>query len=174
MKTLKSKFNHLKPIPDGANIYKDGFFFTRTPYHSDSDMIFNEDRKEWHLITDYAPTSNAQVIYKGITSDYSLYEDQDEKAEDIKFTVDGVPRPPLGILPQYVWLELRRDDLIRAIAAYIDCNEAPLDEWYKELGRLIEDIRLNPRQDDSSEYSKEDYQRATNAVCNEEFKEYTK
>jgi hypothetical protein len=48
-------------------------------------------------------------------------------------------RPPIGIMPEYIWKEARRNELQAAIERYIRAGFEPLDEWYIELGKLLEE-----------------------------------
>lgn len=46
-------------------------------------------------------------------------------------------RPPIGIMPRYIWEEKRLSELISAINRYVDnCMPVPM-EWIEEYNELI-------------------------------------
>jgi len=50
-------------------------------------------------------------------------------------------KPPLGVMPQQIWMEKRAKDLARAIHQYIDAGMyEPVDEWVEELDELWQKI----------------------------------
>ena len=51
-----------------------------------------------------------------------------------------IPRPPQGVIPRYLWLEWRKNDLTEAIERYKSSDYKPLPEWIEEV-HLI-DIQL--------------------------------
>jgi hypothetical protein len=46
-------------------------------------------------------------------------------------------KPPLGIMPRYIWIEKRIEDLQRAIKEYIDAGLAIHEEWVTELNEYV-------------------------------------
>jgi len=52
-------------------------------------------------------------------------------------------KPPLGLMPQSIWKENRRDEVRAAIRRYIDANHDVPAEWLRELSELSCGI-LNP------------------------------
>lgn len=60
--------------------------------------------------------------------------------EDHDRLVDGhgyVTKPPLGVIPQWLWEEQRMTALTDAIERYLDEGKTPLPEWYSELLNLV-------------------------------------
>ena len=49
-------------------------------------------------------------------------------------------KPPLGVMPKYIWNKQRRIDLLQAMLRYEEAGEFPLPDWYNELCDLYEDI----------------------------------
>jgi hypothetical protein len=50
-------------------------------------------------------------------------------------------KPPLGVMPQQIWMEKRAKELARAIHQYIDAGMyEPVDEWVEELDELWQKI----------------------------------
>lgn len=50
-------------------------------------------------------------------------------------------KPPIGVMPRKLWLEIRIQDLHRAVNEYIQAGIfEPVDGWLKELSELI-DVR---------------------------------
>ncbi len=62
------------------------------------------------------------------------------KEIDVNFNFSPPPRPPLGIKPQYMWLDERIKELARAIGRYAETDttdaEQLIEEWAKEIVRL--------------------------------------
>jgi hypothetical protein len=46
-------------------------------------------------------------------------------------------RPPLGVIPEFIWKEKRIDDLRGAINRYMDGGYWPLPEWLREMADLV-------------------------------------
>ena len=72
---------------------------------------------------------------------YYIWDDKPEQEEPAKPT-----RPPKGIIPKFVWKSQRADDLVCAIARYIQCNSKPNVDWREELRGLLNE--LNGGKDD--------------------------
>ena len=47
-------------------------------------------------------------------------------------------KPPLGIMPEWLWVEHRRDELKYAIVRYLDAGEVIPAEWVEEHKRHCE------------------------------------
>jgi hypothetical protein len=54
--------------------------------------------------------------------------------EDIKMS----ERPPLGIMPRYIWNEKRLEDLRDAIYRYISAVRPVPAEWIEEYNELLQ------------------------------------
>lgn len=46
-------------------------------------------------------------------------------------------KPPLGIMPHKIWVELRVQDLLEAMKRYSESNMVIPREWIEELQQLI-------------------------------------
>jgi len=55
-------------------------------------------------------------------------------------------RPPLGIMPRYIHLELRRKDIIAAIRRYLDAEIKVPAEWVEEVNEITEWLRAHEKQ----------------------------
>lgn len=51
-------------------------------------------------------------------------------------SAEPVPKPPLCIEPEYIWLQKRIDDICAAVTRYREANYAVPRHWYVELGQL--------------------------------------
>lgn len=45
-------------------------------------------------------------------------------------------RPPLGIVPKYIWQDKRRSEIIQAICRYLNVNLPVPVEWIEEYNEL--------------------------------------
>lgn len=62
-------------------------------------------------------------------------------AETINSAVDAVLKPPIGIIPESVWIINRMKDLSLAINRYIDADmKVPLD-WINEYNTHVDELR---------------------------------
>jgi hypothetical protein len=52
-------------------------------------------------------------------------------------------KPPIGIMPEYIWKLERIQDLKEAIYRYLDADCIPDKEWYDEYEKLIREMRNN-------------------------------
>lgn len=52
-------------------------------------------------------------------------------------TVDTSGRPPLGVMPHWIWVEKRINELGRAIAEYVTEGLEINPEWVTEYNNLI-------------------------------------
>lgn len=50
-------------------------------------------------------------------------------------------KPPLGIVPKFIWKEQRLMNLREAIDRYLDANLKVPVTWIEEYNELLEDIR---------------------------------
>lgn len=54
---------------------------------------------------------------------------------------EGATRPTLGLVPRFIRLEQRRDEVYSAIQRYLEAGEViPLD-WVVEFNELIEQLK---------------------------------
>lgn len=49
--------------------------------------------------------------------------------------------PPIGVMPKYIWLDQRFDELGAAIIRYIEQGFNPLPEWTAEREEIIQILR---------------------------------
>lgn len=42
-------------------------------------------------------------------------------------------RPPLGVMPKFIWIEHRIEELKKAIYRYLEADKPVPKEWYEEL-----------------------------------------
>lgn len=54
--------------------------------------------------------------------------------------MDRAIKPPLGIVPKFIWKEQRLMKLREAIDRYLDANQRVPIEWIEEYNELLEDI----------------------------------
>jgi len=48
-----------------------------------------------------------------------------------------IPKPPIGIIPKFIWIEQRIDELKQAIVRYLDADRLdPVEEWLTEIKEL--------------------------------------
>ena len=52
-------------------------------------------------------------------------------------------KPPLGVMPKYIWDKKRLSDLTSAIQRYIDAEKAIPKEWVDEYNELISALKNN-------------------------------
>ena len=52
-------------------------------------------------------------------------------------------KPPLGVMPKYIWDKKRLSDLASAIQRYIDAEKAIPKEWVGEYNELISALENN-------------------------------
>ena len=50
----------------------------------------------------------------------------------------GINKPPLGIMPEYIWKEKRRIELQKAIIRYLYVVKKVPEEWIREYNELVE------------------------------------
>jgi hypothetical protein len=55
----------------------------------------------------------------------------------------NVVKPPLGLMPRYIWLEKRRVDIEGAISRYKDVEKKVPLSWFTELEEIKVTIREN-------------------------------
>ena len=63
---------------------------------------------------------------------------RDVFGEDHVDSVDNVTKPPLGLMPRYVWIRLRIKEIIKAMARYHDADMKIPIGWIEELADLEE------------------------------------
>ena len=49
-------------------------------------------------------------------------------------------KPPIGIMPRYIWIEKRIEDIKTAMKRFSEAEEDIFEEWYVELGQLISEL----------------------------------
>lgn len=132
---LKEEFRNLS-IPVDARYINNGFYFDDSRRH-----VWIE--KAWFKVSDlnnyYTPAYKSS---KDLSSDHSLYE---EEPTDQEPEIKEVTKPEIGLMPKYIWLEIRRDEIILAIARYIEANRTPLPEWYEELKSILCKIEFDKK-----------------------------
>ena len=47
-------------------------------------------------------------------------------------------KPPIGLVPKYIWLAKRKEAIREAIFRYIEAGEPLKEEWFKEYNEIIE------------------------------------
>jgi len=47
-------------------------------------------------------------------------------------------KPPIGVVPKYIWDERRRKQLKESITRYLDADLKVDEEWVKEYNQLID------------------------------------
>jgi malonyl CoA-acyl carrier protein transacylase len=60
------------------------------------------------------------------------YNEQQRKAKAEQAETERL-KPPIGIMPRYVWDEKRAMELLAAIRRYVDAGLMPKKEWVHEL-----------------------------------------
>lgn len=50
-------------------------------------------------------------------------------------------RPPLGIMPRFIWLEHRLQDLHEAMKRYVEADKRIPSEWMAEVRFINEELR---------------------------------
>jgi len=50
--------------------------------------------------------------------------------------LQNTKKPPFGLIPHYIWIEQRIEDIIKAIDRYREVNKEIPKEWYFELTQL--------------------------------------
>lgn len=53
----------------------------------------------------------------------------------------GYVKPPLGVVPKFIWEEMRLNELGRAIREYMDFNLEVRLEWIEEYNELVIKVR---------------------------------
>jgi hypothetical protein len=61
------------------------------------------------------------------------------------------PKPPLGLMPRWRWLELRREELKQAILRYMDAGRVIPAEWLNEYSQLGGELWRERRGDEMPE-----------------------
>jgi len=51
--------------------------------------------------------------------------------------ITGANKPPIGIMPERIWLEHRQEELKSAIKRYLDANLKVPDEWVCEYNKHL-------------------------------------
>lgn len=54
-------------------------------------------------------------------------------------------RPPLGIIPRYIWDEKRLSELSAAIVRYLEAGYEIHPDWIEEYDELIERLSLSKK-----------------------------
>lgn len=79
------------------------------------------------------------VYTKLLSYNYPFRINEISKPKQVLFTTDA-ERPPIGIIPEWLWKEQRCGELIRAIDRYGDaCKDIP-NEWVNEALKLASEI----------------------------------
>lgn len=65
-------------------------------------------------------------------------EDHVDSVDTVDDTVDNVTKPPLGLMPRYIWIRLRIKEIIKAMARYHDADMKIPIGWIEELADLEE------------------------------------
>jgi len=52
----------------------------------------------------------------------------------------GIDRPPRGVMPRYIWIEYRIDEIVAAIKRFTDMRHPIPIEWVEEYNGLIEEV----------------------------------
>ena len=71
---------------------------------------------------------------------YGLARNMQAK-RDVMIALDGLQacyKPPLGIMPEWLWISQRRSDLKEAIVRYLDADKTIPAEWVEEHKRHCE------------------------------------
>lgn len=52
-------------------------------------------------------------------------------------------KPPLGIMPCYIWVQRRQDEILDAINRYREVDKEIPYEWYRELNLCAEIYKMS-------------------------------
>ena len=52
-------------------------------------------------------------------------------------TINNV-KPPLGVIPRYIWDGKRKEELAAAIDGYLNAGERIPEEWVEEYNEIVE------------------------------------
>lgn len=101
------------------------------PLWLDVDCYLGQRKRDTHLRYSRCRRKVEQVVlgYDGSTKTVTLAESPEQ------------PKPPLGLMPRYIWLENRRDDIYDAIARYRAAGKDVSRDWLNELLDLDNEMR---------------------------------
>lgn len=78
---------------------------------------------------------------KGCCADSGWYgkecDCEAQKSSESAVLAGSTKKPPLGLMPEYVWKEKRVLEILEAIDRYFREEMKIPKQWYDELGRLI-------------------------------------
>jgi len=58
-------------------------------------------------------------------------------ALDYELTKNVMKKPPLGIMPRFIWIDARKSEIQSALDRYIESNMPIPLEWIEEYNELI-------------------------------------
>lgn len=123
------------------------YVYENRPTVASFTLIYDREQLNWLLqnrladISDkpnprwMSPTPQAEVVVTALLNtqvDENLLNPAPTEARPKTTT-----KPPLGVMPYRLWLELHRDELIAAIDRYNKVQQKVPDEWYRELVKTI-------------------------------------
>lgn len=51
-----------------------------------------------------------------------------------------IDKPPIGLIPKTIWLELRIKEIVEAMNRYIDVNKPVPTTWVEEYNTIVKDL----------------------------------
>lgn len=88
-----------------------------------------------------APTT---MPYKWNVETYPLKIIYKSKPTEMKQTMDKYAKPPLGLMPHYVWIEQRIEAIEYAVKRYIEAQHPIPIEWITEYNGLMKEKEIRP------------------------------
>ncbi len=68
---------------------------------------------------------------------FRVYDDNRTYKATENFIAKQGPKPPLGLMPRYIWDYKRASAIMHAIVRYEDAGKTPPGEWIDELRTLL-------------------------------------
>lgn len=114
------------------------------------DITILEERRDRfrNIIRRYCPSIDFELSMSNLTIDdviylrsfdpiNKLYEDKSLESEP------ECEKPPLGVMPKYIWDKKRLSDLTSAMQRYLDAEKLIPKEWVDEYNELISTLEIN-------------------------------
>lgn len=88
-------------------------------------------------------SGNSVGFFAYNTGNVSFTESKDF-FDGVTYTLVEVPssevKPPLGLMPEYIWVAQRKKDLLAAMVRFTEADKPIPNVWIEELGRINGEI----------------------------------
>lgn len=120
--------------PQGTKLATTGFI------NSDDKIILLSLTNETHQSIFHMDKYAALTLIDDLLNTFKFKYVRSKESELSKPT-DELPTPPLGIMPQYLYIEKRMKDIMKATERYMIINQQVPDAWIIEYSQLAKQYK---------------------------------